>query len=90
MSDFLQEATAMTNTGGGDRKPRENSEQSLLIDVHDMASMLACSARHVWRMADAGKMPRPHKLGALRRWDRSTIENWIQEGCPSCRAAVAS
>ncbi len=88
MSNFRQEATAKANTGGVDRTPRESSELSLLIDVHDVASMLKCSARHVWRLADSGRMPRPYKIGALRRWDRATIERWVSEGCPSCRKAV--
>ena len=90
MSDSQRQATARANTGGGERKPRKISEQSLLIDVHDVAAMLKCSARHVWRLADAGKMPRPYKVGALRRWDRATVERWVSEGCPSCRKAVGA
>jgi len=90
MSDSRQEATAKANTGGGERKPRKISEQSLLIDVHSVATLLACSARHVWRLADSGRMPRPFKIGALSRWDRATIERWVSEGCPNCRKAVAS
>ena len=88
MSDSRQQATAKANTGGVERMPRESSELSLLINVHDVAALLKCSARHVWRLADAGKMPRPYKLGALRRWDRATVERWIENGCPSVRKAV--
>jgi excisionase family DNA binding protein len=85
MTDSRKQATAQANTGGGERKPRESSESSLLITVHDVAALLTCSARHVWRLADAGKMPRPYKIGALCRWDRTTVERWVAEGCPSCR-----
>ncbi len=75
-------AATGANAGGGERTPRESS---LLIDVNALAALLKCSARHVWRMADAGKMPRPYKIGALCRWDRTLIERWVAEGCPSCR-----
>ena len=78
-------ATVGAKTDGGGRTPRESS---LLVDVHDVVEMLKCSARHIWRMSDAGKMPRPHKIGALCRWDRAAIADWIAEGCPSCRKAV--
>ncbi len=75
------EATAGANTGGGEGTPRE---LSLLIDVQDVAALLKCSARHVYRLADAGRMPRPVKLGALVRWSRASIESWIS-GLPKCR-----
>ena len=81
MLDEQANAAAGAMTGGGERRPRE----SLLIDVRDVAALLKCSARHVYRLADAGKMPRPVKLGGLVRWNRAAIEKWISEGCPSCR-----
>jgi len=90
MSNYPTNATVEANTGGGERMPRESSQLSLLIDVHDVAAMLKCSPRHVWRLADAGKMPRPYKIGALCRWDRATVERWVAEGCPACRKAVGS
>lgn len=56
-----------------------------LLDVIEMAALLGCSSRHVYRLADAGHMPRPVKLGALVRWDRTAIEAWIADGCPPRR-----
>ncbi len=76
-------ATAGVNAGGGAGTPRE---PSLMLNVNDVATMLRCSARHVWRMADAGKMPRPHKIGALCRWERAAIQQWVAAGCPNCRS----
>ncbi len=58
---------------------------SCLIDVKGVAAMLACSARHVYRLADAGRMPPPIKLGALVRWSRRTVNRWLADGCPSSR-----
>lgn len=57
-----------------------------LLDVNAVAEMLGCSSRHVYRMADAGRIPAPVKLGSLVRWSRSRIEAWVDHGCPSVRA----
>ena len=62
-----------------------------LLDVQAVAEMLVCSARHVYRLSDSGRMPAPVKLGTLVRWRRSTgdprtgLQDWIDAGCPSCR-----
>ncbi|WP_146372679.1 helix-turn-helix transcriptional regulator [Symmachiella macrocystis] len=53
-----------------------------LLDVQAVAGLLDCSTRHVYRLSDAGRMPRPIKLGSLVRWPRSVIEQWIADGCP--------
>jgi excisionase family DNA binding protein len=59
-----------------------------MLTVHDVARMLNCSARTVYRLTDAGKMPRPVKLGALVRWPREVVEQWIAAGCPKTRKEV--
>lgn len=56
-----------------------------LFDVEQVATILNCSTRHVYRMADSGAMPCPRRLGALVRWSRLEIEAWVKAGCPSCR-----
>jgi excisionase family DNA binding protein len=54
-----------------------------MLSVDDIAKdYLGCSSRHVRRLADVGRMPRPIKLGSLVRWPRSVIEQWIADGCP--------
>jgi len=59
-----------------------------LLDVHTVCELLGgCSVRHVYRLADAGKMPRPVKLGSLVRWRTDELRLWIADGCPSCRTA---
>jgi len=60
-------------------------EEVRLLDVNAVARFLSCSARHVYRLADSGRMPRPQKLGALVRWDRIELEKWLADGCPECR-----
>ena len=60
---------------------------SALLSVKDVARLLGCSSRHIYRMSDIGKMPRPVRLGSLVRWNRSALEQWIAEGCQDCRRA---
>ena len=57
-----------------------------LLTVRQVAAMLGCSPRHVYRLADAGKMPGPVRLGVLVRWDRAAIESWLAAGCPRVRS----
>lgn len=52
-----------------------------LLDVQQVAAMLSCSTRHVYRLADGGRMPRPMKLGSLCRWSKNAIDDWIAGGC---------
>jgi excisionase family DNA binding protein len=56
-----------------------------LLDVQAVAEMLGCSPRHVYRMTDVGRLPKNVKLGALVRWSKPAIEEWIAAGCPSVR-----
>ena len=82
MSESLTTA-AGERTAGQDVPPVE----SALLDVEQVAGLLRCSTRHIYRLADGGRMPRPLKLGALVRWNRAAILNWISDGCPSVRSA---
>jgi predicted DNA-binding transcriptional regulator AlpA len=68
-----------------DSKPKLAEPAVALVDVDAVAAICSCSARHVYRMSDAGKMPPPLRLGALVRWNRDVIESWIAQGCPSVR-----
>ncbi len=57
-----------------------------LGDVQVVAGKLGgCSTRHVYRLADAGKMPAPIKLGNLVRWDLEVLDAWIEGGCKPIR-----
>ena len=59
--------------------PPHDSE---LLDAHSVARLLQCSIRHVRRLADSGRMPAPLYLGALVRWPRGELLQWIGAGCP--------
>ena len=62
-------------------------DPSLLIDVRRVASLLGCSPRTVYRLSDGGRMPPPHRLGALVRWSKPAVESWIAGGCKPVRSA---
>lgn len=57
-----------------------------MLNKFEVAAMLNCSWRHVYRLSDEGRMPRPLKLGSLVRWPRKAIEEWIAADCPTIRA----
>jgi predicted DNA-binding transcriptional regulator AlpA len=52
-----------------------------LIDVRELSRLLGLSTRTALRHADAGLIPKGHKLGALRRWDAAEVDRFIAGGC---------
>ena len=70
-------------TVGPDPRPGVSAE---LFDVKAVALLLGgCSTRHVYRLADAGRMPRPIRLGSLVRWSRAELMTWLDSGCQPVR-----
>lgn len=64
------------------------TELATMLDVRAVASLLACSTRHIYRMADAGRMPPPIRFGTLVRWrleGPGGIREWIDSGCKPIR-----
>jgi predicted DNA-binding transcriptional regulator AlpA len=54
-----------------------------LLRAADVARLLSVSVRTVWRMRDAGQLPRPVRVASkMVRWRRSDIESFIQNGLP--------
>jgi excisionase family DNA binding protein len=58
-----------------------DTRAAALLDVRAVAVLLGCSPRHVYRLSDAGRMPLPVRIGALVRWRRQSIDEWIAGGC---------
>jgi len=59
-----------------------------MVDVATVAKMLGVSARHISRLSDSGRMPRPVHLGNAVRWDRVAIQDWIAGGCQPLSGAA--
>ena len=53
-----------------------------LLDTSQLASLLACSPRHVDRLLKQGRLPAPVRLGSLRRWRSSQIQQWLTSQKP--------
>jgi excisionase family DNA binding protein len=77
--------TETLTTAAGERIAGPDRPPAELLDVRTVANMLGVSPRHVYRLSDAGRMPAPVKLGALVRWPRRAVLDWIAAGCPAVR-----
>ena len=76
---LLEDRSAMT---GQEAAPVATAA---LYSINDIAKLLNCSIRHVRRLVDTQRIPQPVKLGALVRWLKTDIEQWIAAGCPHCK-----
>jgi excisionase family DNA binding protein len=65
--------------------PPADTPAAQLLDVRAVAALLDCSPRHVYRLADAGRMPPPVRLGTLVRWRRQDLAAWLDGGCKPYR-----
>lgn len=55
---------------------------AMLLTKADLARELRTSSKTIDRMDNAGKLPRPVRVGRAKRWGRQTIVAWIAAGCP--------
>lgn len=78
--------SANESTGHSTSTETQPNPTAELLDVIAIAILLSCSKRHVIRLADSGRMPRPVKLGSLVRWRRAELMAWLQGGCQPVRA----
>ncbi len=70
-------------TGNDIAGPKSESvDLAQLLDKKALAELLGCSSRHIDRLTHSGRLPAPVKLGALVRWSRKTITDWVEAGCP--------
>lgn len=49
-----------------------------LLTLSDVAKILCVSERTVRRLRDAGKLPRPIKIGRQLRWRSGDIERYLK------------
>lgn len=53
------------------------NNQSQMIDVREVATILSISTRSVWRLVSRGELPQPIRFGRNVRWRCADIEAWI-------------
>jgi excisionase family DNA binding protein len=49
-----------------------------LITKIELAKLLRICVATIDNLVAAGKLPKPMKVGRQNRWDRITIEKWMQ------------
>ena len=55
-----------------------------LVNAKELARILDVSTRTLWRMKSANQLPNHVEFGGRNiRWNRATIVEWINVGCPS-------
>jgi excisionase family DNA binding protein len=59
-----------------------NSVESSTYTVQQLAALLQCSERHVWRLSDQNKVPGKLRIGRLVRFSRHQVDAWLA-GQPS-------
>lgn len=69
--------------------PQKPAATPVLLDVQQVSELLNCSKRHVTRLADAGRLPPPLRLGSLCRWRADELHAWLAAGAPAVRTLGA-
>lgn len=85
--NLVSESGRDTSAGAG-QSPVALHPSTALLDVRGVSVICGCSPRHIYRLADAGKMPAPIRLGSLVRWHRSAIDEWLAGGCRPVRTVA--
>jgi predicted DNA-binding transcriptional regulator AlpA len=49
-----------------------------LIDGRALAQILGCCRKTIERLEQRGQLPKPMRLGRLKKWSRRTIFQWIE------------
>jgi len=47
--------------------------------VANLAELLRCSERHIWRMCDLNKIPGKIRFGRLVRFSRAVVDAWLAD-----------
>ena len=81
----------MQKITGNETKTEETSsvvagrKSQTFLTVDEVAAVLRCSTRSVYRLVDSGRILQPCRFGGLLRWNAAAFDAWVADGCPSCR-----
>jgi excisionase family DNA binding protein len=62
----------------------------VLLDANETARRLRCTRRHLERLVADGKGPPSVRLGRLRRFPESLLDQWIKEKIEVMKVAVSA
>lgn len=74
-ADLLTAESSAPSTAGGATQP-------LLASATEAATMLGVSRSVFYRWDARGDVPRPVRIGRLRRWSRLELLRWLERRCP--------
>ena len=66
-------------------KTQESNQNIQLLSAKKLAGKMLLSARTIWRLRSAGKLPKPVPVGGSIRWRQSDIQQWLDLDCPDQR-----
>lgn len=52
------------------------------LTADDLANLLHCCRRTIYRRDDAGEIPAPVRIGRQVRWRTDEVKAWLDAGCP--------
>ena len=55
----------------------EQQNPAPTLDVKEVARLLGCTERTIWRHEGKGLIPEARRIGGVVRWDRDELENWL-------------
>ena len=55
----------------------EQQDPAPTLDVQEIARLLGCTERTIWRHEGKGLIPEARRIGGVVRWDRAEIEEWL-------------
>jgi excisionase family DNA binding protein len=55
----------------------ERQDPDPTLDVREVARLLGCTDRTIWRHEGKGLIPEARRIGGVVRWDRAEIEEWL-------------
>ncbi|MCE9564935.1 MAG: helix-turn-helix domain-containing protein [Planctomycetes bacterium] len=61
------------------------TEGSAVLDTEQVAQLLQCSPNHVRALVRRGELIAPVRLGALVRWPRALVLEWLNTAGRSVR-----
>lgn len=56
--------------------------EPIAVDARQLAALLACSVRQIWRLRAMKLLPKEIRLGGSIVWNRREILEWFESGCP--------
>jgi len=70
-----------------DTRPATTPSTPTFLTVDEVAAVLRCSTRSVYRLMDSGRILQPCRFGGLLRWNAAAFDAWVAGGCPAPRSS---